>query len=1676
MAQGNFFTGSNSGNAGLRIDDDADNVYGVNWITVSDGTLVNNGGGHITIDTSGGATVTSVTLDTTTTGLTVSGGTTETITDAGTFTIAGTLVAVNGGTSFNTYATGDLIYASGTDTLAKLGAGTDTQVLTLAAGVPIWVSPSVGTVTGTGVATSVAFWDTTTSITSDANLYWDNTNDRLGLGTNTPAVLLHVQANTSDEIVRFESTDTTPGADTAPDVVIKSAKQTGGDYLGAFWWYANDDTGVLNSYARVGTIISDSEAGAERGAMFLQVHSTDDAGIVGGSSGLRTFLYLEGGSKTGSPGQVTSNYNAKDIDFRVLAKGTALGGPGGYTIFGDASTGFVGIGTSSPATALEIESGFGQVGAVLTLATKETTVIADDVLGRINFQAPLEASTGDSRLVAGSIHAEATAEFSTTVNATDLVFSTGTSGVATEVMRIAENVVTITSNTDSATESPQLKLYRNSDSPVTNDLVGEVLFEGEDAGGNRVSYAALTGSIADATTATFDGEVEIRVAREGVLFTYANIGRIDTSVRVSHFNPTGSNTDFLISSVGQSQAFRLDASGNKVDMTVPLTINQISESDAALTIVQVAEGGTAAPDFVLFRDNVSPDNGEDCGHIHFKGNHSAEPGEASAGSIDYADIIADTLDVVTGQEDGRITHRIVVGGVMTEALTIRGSGTGEVVINDSGGGVDFRVETNADSSAFFIDASGEFVSSNVTNYIKAQDSATNTVIGNLIVRRQTTATPAAGIGTRIELQTETSASNYEAGVTLDAITTDVTGGSEDFDFAINSMTNGATATEKMRITSTGAIKFNAYDSTNNTGTPTYMLGTDVNGNVVKVLGGDVPGGGGTVTGTGVATRVAFWDTTTSITSDANLYWDNTNDRLGIGTATPASVLEVVGTTTDVALTIVNDKNDAIDETVTLRLQNNNGTNSDFEIVHDAFGHTTMYSNQPDNETNAHIKLTDTPAVVINPNAIDMDFQVASNSVSNMLYVNAGTNRVGVGTNVPSSRLDVRGGLTTEGSVLSISTLETTVDANDVLGRINFQAPLEASGTDAILPGASIHAIATAQFTTTVNATDLAFSTASDGTATEKMRITSSGNVGIGTSTPASMLEILATQDDIAEFRITRTGATTQYLSMMNEGALGGYLTMNSGGTNRKVLRIQSVNDGVGTPGASNEIRFETGLASGPTNRMVISDAADTITIGATTTLISPLDNTFGRLSIGAATVNNPQPSDTSFSFEINAGANAANGGIFSQSIGESTITNDNAGFWLTAGGMNTGSKYTPMLKFGSTDSNAFTTNSPKFLAGIAGRATETYDADDDGKMALEFMTFGTLSAGNFLVGQIYTIKTVGDTDFTLIGAASNDPGVVFTATGVGAGTGTADANSGGPVTRMTVTPAGGVAIGETYSVGNAAALNELLVEGRVGIGTDSPAQDLHIVGSADAIIRLQESVGGVLESGYTEITAFSDSYGAVRVINLTVDESTILDLSAESSGTGPQTIRLFRTANASASDSKFQILNPGTTSETFRVDADTGRVTSAGGGIQATTGDLVAAAGNVTADVNVTAGQFIVGGAAAAPGGITNPGHECYTAEVSVPDGGAIDALDGSHFILAGTANLTPSAIPGQQIWIYGIAGSVITTGAPLGIPGAPNTITLTAAYSSVCLYASAASGPPDTWRVVGDSGAVAYA
>ena len=53
-----------------------------------------------------------------------------------------------------------------------------------------------------------------------------------------------------------------------------------------------------------------------------------------------------------------------------------------------------------------------------------------------------------------------------------------------------------------------------------------------------------------------------------------------------------------------------------------------------------------------------------------------------------------------------------------------------------------------------------------------------------------------------------------------------------------------------------------------------------------------------VTGTGAAGKLAFWAGTSSLTSSSNLVWDNTNSRMGVGTASPhaSSIVEMNSTT------------------------------------------------------------------------------------------------------------------------------------------------------------------------------------------------------------------------------------------------------------------------------------------------------------------------------------------------------------------------------------------------------------------------------------------------------------------------------------------------------------------------------------------------------------------------------------------------------------------------------------------------------------------------------------------------------------------------------------------------------------------------------------------------------------
>ena len=137
------------------------------------------------------------------------------------------------------------------------------------------------------------------------------------------------------------------------------------------------------------------------------------------------------------------------------------------------------------------------------------------------------------------------------------------------------------------------------------------------------------------------------------------------------------------------------------------------------------------------------------------------------------------------------------------------------------------------------------------------------------------------------------------------------------------------------------------------------------------------------------------------------------------------------------------------------------------------------------------------AQVFNESGADVDFRVESDNNVNMIFVDGGNDRVGIGTSAPGALLDVRGPVgtgATGAGVLRLSTAELTVVDADQLGRIEFIAPVDTAGDDAITVGASIWAEADATFSASVNETDLVFATGASGAATEKMRIASDGDV------------------------------------------------------------------------------------------------------------------------------------------------------------------------------------------------------------------------------------------------------------------------------------------------------------------------------------------------------------------------------------------------------------------------------------------------------------------------------------------------------------------------------------------------------------------------------------------------------
>ena len=133
-----------------------------------------------------------------------------------------------------------------------------------------------------------------------------------------------------------------------------------------------------------------------------------------------------------------------------------------------------------------------------------------------------------------------------------------------------------------------------------------------------------------------------------------------------------------------------------------------------------------------------------------------------------------------------------------------------------------------------------------------------------------------------------------------------------------------------------------------------------------------------VQGAGATGQVSFWNGVNSVTGDNDLYWDNSNKRLGIGTTSPGYNLHVKKSGTNSAITIEGSTNSGANFSSRLNFSNKDISGNDIDFTIGL------------KKTNNFVFMGDAAA-------------------NELMRIQGNTGNVGIGTSSPSDKLEIDGG-------------------------------------------------------------------------------------------------------------------------------------------------------------------------------------------------------------------------------------------------------------------------------------------------------------------------------------------------------------------------------------------------------------------------------------------------------------------------------------------------------------------------------------------------------------------------------------------------------------------------------------------------------------------------------------------
>tara|TARA_R100000995_G_C3473344_1_gene119521 strand:- start:116 stop:1549 length:1434 start_codon:yes stop_codon:yes gene_type:complete len=133
-----------------------------------------------------------------------------------------------------------------------------------------------------------------------------------------------------------------------------------------------------------------------------------------------------------------------------------------------------------------------------------------------------------------------------------------------------------------ASAGPNLRFYRNSGSPVDDDILGRVDFEGRNSASQDVIYANIQSEIMQEADGSEDGQLQFSVMKAGTLRNILNLDRTIVNV-----NEDAVDIDFRVKSTGDGNAIRVDAANNRVGFFTSVPDNEVDLKRAANAVMKI---------------------------------------------------------------------------------------------------------------------------------------------------------------------------------------------------------------------------------------------------------------------------------------------------------------------------------------------------------------------------------------------------------------------------------------------------------------------------------------------------------------------------------------------------------------------------------------------------------------------------------------------------------------------------------------------------------------------------------------------------------------------------------------------------------------------------------------------------------------------------------------------------------------------------------------------------------------------------------------------------------------------------------------------------------------------------------------------------------------------------------